>query len=556
MATTYPTKQLHESPTNPRKIRDATADAELLASVKEHGILSSLLIRPRPKGKGGGWEVVLGARRLEAARAAKLVEVPAELRDDLDDEKVRELQIIENGQRADVHPLDEAVSYQVLVDEYRRDADWIAARVHKSAAHVRRRLQLVLLGDAGRKAWLGGQVSEDAAYVLSRVPAKLQARALERAIEGNTPEQWEVADGAKFDTVSGADMRDVVRREMTLPIVAAPFDAADATLVKKAGSCTSCPKRTGAQPVLFEDLSSKEDLCTDPTCYRAKCDARWARILIEAKASKAKVLSPVETKKLYPHEGTSRVAYGSPWVDLDDESSYSGGKVRDVFAGSVLPPITYAQRPDGVPVELVARPDYERAAKAFHAKSASSASGSKGAAKSSSKGASSASAEKAKEQAKADREAEKRKEAVRLFAARRVVAAFVATAERDEVGVEAQVRALVGVEMSIRHDDAFKEIAARRGLSLVDVATEKQITALEALTRFAAETNGPGLWGLLLELWIGRPGIDVEGAEYAALARAFGVNVKSIASTAAAELERIADEKAVKIPGKPAKGAK
>ena len=62
MATTYPTKQLHESPTNPRKIRDATADAELLASVKEHGILSSLLIRPRPKGKGGGWEVVLGAR--------------------------------------------------------------------------------------------------------------------------------------------------------------------------------------------------------------------------------------------------------------------------------------------------------------------------------------------------------------------------------------------------------------------------------------------------------------------------------------------------------------
>jgi ParB/RepB/Spo0J family partition protein len=549
MATTFPTKQLHESPTNPRKIRDATADAELLASVKEHGILSSLLIRPRPKKQGGGWEVVLGARRLEAARAAKLVEVPAELREDLDDEKVRELQIIENGQRADVHPLDEAVSYQVLVDEYRRDADWIAARVHKSTAHVRRRLQLVLLGDAGRKEWLAGRISEDAAYVLSRVPSKLQGKAVERAIEGNTPESWEAADGAKFDVVSGADMRDVVRREMTLPIVDAPFDAADATLVKKAGSCTACPKRTGAQPVLFEDLSSKEDLCTDTHCYRAKCDARWARILIEAKASKAKVLSPAETKKLYPHDTSHRVAYGSEWIDLDDTGA-DGRKAREVFAGD-LPPVAYAQRHDGVPVTLVSRGDYERAAKSYAAK-ATKASAS-GAGKASTKGASSASAEKAKEQAKKDREAEKRKEAVRLFAARRVMAAFVAGAERDEVGVEAQVRALVAVEMTIRHDDAFKEIVARRGLSLLDVATEKSIDAFEALTRFAAEAKGPGLWGLLLELWLGRPGIDAESPEYAALARAFGVNVKAIASTAASELERIADEKMVKVPGKASK---
>ena len=546
MATMYLVSQLHPSPTNPRKIRDATADAQLLESVKEHGILSSLLVRPRSKAKGGGYEVVLGARRLEAARAANLAEVPAELRQDLNDEQVRELQIVENGQRADVHPLDEADSYKVLVDEYRRDADWIAARVHKTATHVRRRLQLVHLGKDGRSAWLNGHISEDAAFVLSRVPAPLQAHALKYAVEGNTPEQWELEAGAKFDVVSGQNMRDAVRRETMLPIADAPFDAANPLLVANAGSCTACPKRTGTQPALFEDLSASDDLCTDPTCYRGKCDAQWVQVQAEVKASKGKlrILGATETKKLYPYPDSTRVAYGCDWVELD-------AKARALFTPETTPPIVYAQRPDGVPVTLIAKPDYERGVKA-HTKAVSLGNAAaKGAGSSSSSGSSGVSA-KQKEKLKAERAAQKKVETIRLFTSRRIMGALVEAAERGNLDNQDEILALVALQLSFVPDAQAGEIAARRGLSLEDAATGKKIDAFEAISRFAASVRCSEVaCGLLVELLAGRAAMFAV-VEYETLAKAFSVNVAALRSTAEKELDRLAEKTHTKLPGKAA----
>lgn len=139
-----PLKRLRESPTNPRRTFDAEGMVELTESVARHGVLQPILVRPiveDPASPASSYEVVAGARRYRAAAAADLQSVPC-LVATLTDREVLEIQIVENLQRKDIEPVDEAEAIAQLWQAYEADEDAVAKAVNKSRAWVRSKLQI------------------------------------------------------------------------------------------------------------------------------------------------------------------------------------------------------------------------------------------------------------------------------------------------------------------------------------------------------------------------------------------------------------------------------
>jgi ParB family chromosome partitioning protein len=103
--------QIHESTTNPRKTFDEAKLWELAESIKHNGMIQPVTVRPNNQ----GFEIVAGARRYRAAQLAELFSVPARIVE-IDDAQALEWQLVENSQRADVHPYEEAQGFQRLLD--------------------------------------------------------------------------------------------------------------------------------------------------------------------------------------------------------------------------------------------------------------------------------------------------------------------------------------------------------------------------------------------------------------------------------------------------------
>lgn len=160
-----PVKQLHPSPFNPR--RTGGPIDELVKSVEKHGVLQNLLARPRPK---GGYEIVVGHRRHAAAEKAGRSKVPVEVRE-LSDVEAREIQLVENLQREDLHPMEEAEGYEGL-KALGRYVEEIAAQLGKSESWVNGRLTLLDLNDEGRKAFYRGDLTPTTALLIARLKKK------------------------------------------------------------------------------------------------------------------------------------------------------------------------------------------------------------------------------------------------------------------------------------------------------------------------------------------------------------------------------------------------
>src|SRR6202043_1816079 len=137
-----PMKELVESSSNPRKSFDEASLDELAVSIRSKGVLSPLLVRR----VNGHFEIVSGARRYRAAQRAGLREVPVRIVS-LSDAETLEAQIIENVQKADVHPFEEAQGFRALLEneEARYTIEKIAAKMGKNAAYITKRLRLLHL---------------------------------------------------------------------------------------------------------------------------------------------------------------------------------------------------------------------------------------------------------------------------------------------------------------------------------------------------------------------------------------------------------------------------
>ena len=165
-----PIEQLKPNPDQPRRIFDKDAIEELAASIAAKGMLQPILVRPR----GGAYEIVAGERRWRAAQKAQLHNVPVIIRE-LTDEDAAEIALIENVQRVDLNPVEEAAAYARLSDVYKRTQEEIARAVGKSRSHVANIMRLLNLPQKALDALSAGEITMFQVHALlgSKAPKQM-----------------------------------------------------------------------------------------------------------------------------------------------------------------------------------------------------------------------------------------------------------------------------------------------------------------------------------------------------------------------------------------------
>lgn len=177
--TVLPLQKIEPNPKQPRRTFDPEALQSLADSIAEHGVVQPLAVRDAGNGY---YQIIAGERRWRAARLAGLTELPVVVLD-ADDRTVMELALIENLQRQDLNPMEEAEGYRVLIEEYGLTQEQAAARVGKSRPAVTNALRLLALPDEVRAMVEEGTLSAGhARAVLTLNSQRLQKAAAQKII--------------------------------------------------------------------------------------------------------------------------------------------------------------------------------------------------------------------------------------------------------------------------------------------------------------------------------------------------------------------------------------
>jgi ParB family chromosome partitioning protein len=165
----------------PRRSFDDTSLSELADSIEKNGIMQPILVRPIA---GDKYEIIAGERRFRAAKLAKLKEVPVLVRADVKDDQALELALVENIQRQDLNPLEEAAGYQRLMDEFAYTQEKLAAIIGKSRSHIANMLRLLGLPAAVRVQIESGALSMGHARAIlgAKEPEILAAQVVEKGL--------------------------------------------------------------------------------------------------------------------------------------------------------------------------------------------------------------------------------------------------------------------------------------------------------------------------------------------------------------------------------------
>lgn len=164
---TLPISQIQPGLKQPRKRFDDEAISELADSIREHGLIQPLTVR---RLSSGYYQIIAGERRWRASKEAGLSEVPVNIIE-ADDKKVMELGLIENLQREDLNPMEEANGYKALMDEYGMTQEEVAQRMGKSRPAIANALRLLALPDAVRFLLEEGKLSAGHAKAILAAPA-------------------------------------------------------------------------------------------------------------------------------------------------------------------------------------------------------------------------------------------------------------------------------------------------------------------------------------------------------------------------------------------------
>lgn len=251
-----PIESLKPNPDQPRKTFRQEDLEELTASIRDKGVLQPILVRTQP-GEDGVWQIIAGERRWRASQAARLTEVPIVVHE-MDDVEVFEVAIVENVQRADLNPLEEAEAYRVLMDRFGRTQDAVAGVVGKSRSHVANMMRLLQLPERVLFYVREGKLSAG------------HARALI-----NTPDPAQLADIAFVDGLSVRETEALARRategpkpvkakavaragEGSADVVALQQDLADALGLKVELNDRS---GKGELTIRYGSLEQLDDLC-------------------------------------------------------------------------------------------------------------------------------------------------------------------------------------------------------------------------------------------------------------------------------------------------------
>ena len=247
---------IHESAANPRRTFEESKLNELAESIRQHGLIQPITVRPNSE----GFEIVAGARRFRSAQLAEFFAIPARIVE-LTDAQSLEWALVENACRIDVHPYEEAEGFQRLLDIPGYDVAALVEKSGKSASHIYARLSLLQLIPEVAEAFTQERITASHANLIACIPQESQAEAFEQCWR----KDWKDDDAhllpAKF-------LSAWIQSNLYLSLADAPFDREDHTLNPEAGACTSCPRRSGYNTALFADVIS--DQCLDGKCFQAK----------------------------------------------------------------------------------------------------------------------------------------------------------------------------------------------------------------------------------------------------------------------------------------------
>jgi ParB/RepB/Spo0J family partition protein len=344
--------KLRPSPDN-RKRFNEQALQELAASIKTMGVAQAILIRPvTPTAESPEpFEIVAGERRFRASKIAGKATIPALCRQltDLDAAKIR---ILENLQREDPHPMEEAEGYQLLMLQHGFTADQLVDEVKKSRAYIYGRLKLCALTTEVREQFLDDKVPASTALLIARIPVPaLQIRALGEILK---PPAW-----MSSEAMSYRQAVQHVQSNYMLDLKTAVFKVADSKLLIAAGACNSCLKRTGNQPEVFAGVSA--DVCTDPDCFREKRAAHYAATVVKANKQGIPVLEGDEGKKVLPNNWDASSEFVTDTHSLynfprNAPTTKNHGSPKDYLDEKTLPPVAkYVKREDGALTPLYLR---------------------------------------------------------------------------------------------------------------------------------------------------------------------------------------------------------
>lgn len=242
-----PLKEIKPNPYQPRKIFDTKAINELRDSIKIHGVLQPIILRNTAK----GYEIVVGERRFRAAKEAKLKEIPAVVRD-LTEEEMMELSVIENLQREDLSPLEEAESYQFLMKKLGLTQAKLAERVGKSRPYIANFVRLLTLPEEVQVMLRDGTLSAGHGRVLLglKVKKNIIPTAKKVVAQGLTVRQLE-------DVV--ANLNENVSRETIKPARVPIFiRESESQLRDKFGTAVSIKRRDKKGKIEIEFLSDDD----------------------------------------------------------------------------------------------------------------------------------------------------------------------------------------------------------------------------------------------------------------------------------------------------------
>jgi len=247
-----PLEELSSNPRNPRKGFTGPKFDELLASIKEKGVIEPIIVRTK---KAGGYEVVAGERRLRASSQAGLQTIPAIVRE-LDDEQAFDFMLIENLQREDLTEAEEAQSFQSYVGRHgEQGVKELAGRTGISPRYIRRRMAVLHLPEYVLEGWRKGKLKYGHLEQLLRVkdsPAKMKELFGLAAVQ---EDRW----------TNPATVEELKRRiDSDSPGLGLAYFP-----ITPEG-CGACPKNSMVQRDLFGIDDAQKSRCLDPACFKKK----------------------------------------------------------------------------------------------------------------------------------------------------------------------------------------------------------------------------------------------------------------------------------------------
>lgn len=252
---------------NPQQPRRYFAEAdlnELSESIRAKGVLQAILVRPDPK-TAGKYQIVAGERRWRAAKQAGLTEIPATIRQ-MDELELLEIGIIENVQRTDLNPIEEAEAYGALMKRFGRTQEGLAESVGKSRAHIANTLRLLNLSDVAREHLREGRISAGHARAALGAPDPdaVIAMAVNKGLSVRDVEKLSrsAKEDGSIETVAGR-VRQAAKDVDT--------EALEADLARALGLSVDIRHKgdKGEMRIKYSDLEQLDDLCRRLTAKRS-----------------------------------------------------------------------------------------------------------------------------------------------------------------------------------------------------------------------------------------------------------------------------------------------